>query len=109
MRGGDHPKSKFKTGYQALIDAIWHKHGSLSTVADKLNEDMQDLINWRNRGKVPLQECPRIASSLGIPIWGLNYEQLKRFHSDQAPSWEETVKMYKFNEIVEKKILRLPI
>ena len=109
MRGGKHPKSSFKTGYQALLDAIWTKFGGYLSIAEKLGVDPQTLRNWRLRGRVPLKECYQVALALGIPIWGLNYKEVTHFHAKEAIPWETVVKMYNFSPGIEKRILKLPI
>lgn len=112
MRGGKQVKNRELTSQQALLDMIWKHFGGPTKVAKMLGKHRQVCISWKNRGKVPLIECTEVAEKLIIPTWGLNYEELIRFHSPigrlQVPAWKDVVKSYEFTPSVTKYILSLP-
>lgn len=105
MQGGKRRKLKHRDGQKLLLDAIWRKLGGPAAVAKKLGVHAQAPINWRNRGGVPLVDCMRVASLLGIPEYGLNYSELYKFYRTEIVSWEEAVKQYQLDKLTENKIL----
>lgn len=107
MRGGSREKVKFKKGDQALLAAIWEKYGGPAEIARLCKLHQQSLVNWRLRGKVPLKMVKLISQTLGIPMWGLNYEEIKFVTTSELPSWKEVVTSYGLGKEIEKRILFL--
>lgn len=98
-------RKKLPSAEAALIDAIWKSLGGPAFIKSVTGFPIQTLLNWRLRGKVPLEKVGLIARSFNIPQYGLNYEDLKSLEGE-IPSWKEVVKSYKFSKKVESDILK---
>jgi len=106
LRGGARHKNTKLTGQQALLNLIWKSHGGVGRVATILGRPPQCAVNWRNRGKVPLIDCKEVAKTLDIPIWGLNYTELKKVF-DYVPPWKAVVDLYNLSPGTVKYVLSL--
>lgn len=91
MRGGKRIKKKYQTPQAALLDAIWKTFGGISKVARLLGEDKQCLINWRNRGHVPLVKVKRLSELLGLPEEAFNYKDVVKFYGGSSYTWKSLV------------------
>jgi len=98
-------RKKLNSCESMLIDAIWKSLGGPAFIKSITGFPIQTTLNWRLRGKVPLEKVGLIARAFNIPKYGLNYEDLKSLEGD-APSWKEVVKSYKFSKKVESEILK---
>lgn len=93
-----------QSGQSLLLSAIWHSLGGPTQVAHKLGINIQSLINWKTRKKVPLEKVGEVSRKLGIEKWGLNFEDLHLFLGD-GPTWEEVVNYYKLPKPIKDSIL----
>jgi len=105
-RGGKRFKKYTQKPEALLIGALWIKLGGVKAVSDKLNIPYQSLINFRMRGRVPLEQVFNIANILEIEPWGLNYKQLRVMYPN-VPEWKQLVKAYALPEDVTNRILKL--
>lgn len=104
MRGGLRNKYPNASGTSALLEAIWRRYGGPANVSRLTGISPQALVNWRYRGKVPLTKVNLVSKALGIPKWGLNYNELACMEDD-IPSWKEVVESYDLVKSVVKYIL----
>lgn len=90
VRGGYRKRKKLKGAQSLLLEALWNKFGGIDAVSKITGFPPQYFINWKLRGRVPLELCKKVADSLKIPILALNYSQLKGLGFDES-SWRAVV------------------
>lgn len=102
-RGGKRPKKEAVSGQAKLLDLIWELTGGAAAVATKINVHRQLPVNWRNRGKVPLELVGRLSRALKLPPEAFNYEEVIDFKGEGL-TWEQTVKAVETLYEAENKI-----
>ena len=95
---------ELKGGQSLLLQALWQKHGGITEVSKKTKVPRQQLVNWKLRGRVPLEQVGRVSRGLNILKEGLNYDQIFDFNG-YGSSWKWVVEQYGFDKAIEKKIL----
>lgn len=109
-RGGARTPTKAKTAQQLVIQFIITHFGGATKLArliSKLDgkEVSQQLpVNWRLRGRVPLETVGEVSRTIGIDKFALNYEQCASFVG-HAPAWEDVVAALPFSDTLKKRIL----
>lgn len=101
-----------KTGAQSLINSIIYKNGGPAKCAQKLGISYQLLNTWRKRGKLPLKFSQRLARTLGVSCYALNYLDNVRMRTgtETVPSWREVVESCAWlPKAVHEKILSRPV
>lgn len=101
-------KTRKKMSSQSkLLDTLWKKHGGVAVVSKQLGCTMQDLVNWKNRGGVPLCWINRVAKALRAPDAVLNYKKSHILFSAPHPDWADLVAACGFTISEDTEILKL--
>lgn len=108
--GGYRPRGKSKYREQAFISALVEHTGGPAVVAAALKVKPEVVINWRLRGKIPLDWVKpaakffRASAALLNPTVALATE-----HTDKKFSWEKEVSSLAFlSNDIRKSICALP-
>lgn len=106
MKGGNHPKKKPKDGQEAFLEVLWMIHGGPAKVSRLIGCSKQQVLNWKNRGGIPLIWCTKVAKITNVHICSLNYIDMLKFCDYKGiPSWKEVIESCKLAPIHIKYIL----
>lgn len=103
-RGGYKKLKRLRYGTQRLLKALWEEQGGVGAAARTLGFSPQNLINWRNQGKVPLKYIGKIGTKLSVPVEALNYEGVCVVHKETLP-WKDVVNSCHLSEPLVEWVL----
>jgi len=104
-RGGLRQKTVLKSSQALLLQELWKKYGGISKAAKKIGLPLQTLINWRLRGRVPLEMVGVVSRALNVSKECLCYEDYYKLLG-YGNDWKYVVKQLKFEPKIEKMILK---
>lgn len=95
--GGAREPIKIESSQGRFLHILWRLYGGATEVSRLIGTRPQLPVNWKNRGRVPLQYVGKVSRVLGVPPELLNYEQVVAFKG-KGVSWKKLVKEFKLRD-----------
>lgn len=93
---------------QLVLKALFSKLGGITEVAALLGVERQVVHYWVTKGAVPLRRVGKVAKTLKVSPWALNYRGLVEIHTpEKSPAWEEVIESLKISTGTVRSIMAL--
>lgn len=113
-KGGYRIQKRAATGQKLVLRYVFSMLGGATRVAELLGKidtgkeiTPQQIVNWRLRGRVPIDILGEVARALRVDRYALNYEQSASFFGS-APHWKDVVDELPIPAELKRRILLLP-
>lgn len=95
--GGARKPIKIESSQGRFLHVLWKLYGGATEVGRLLNISPQLPVNWKVRGRVPLQYIGKVSRGLQVLPELLNYEQVVAFKG-KGCNWKKLVRDFKLEE-----------
>lgn len=98
-------KGRRLPGYR-MLSVLIRAFGGSAQVARMVGESKQTVNEWRSRGLVPLKKVRKVADAFDVPVYVLNWADVKLFMPEATPPWKKAVAEAPISEEMKQWVLK---